>query len=92
MSIKDKLVAMRAQPSSSAYSKKNKFESLTQFDKLEKNDRDTNKDKQIANQLIYRQFDFSNPLERKFVGKYLKMKSINSEKSSIFAKKSQDDK
>ena len=39
------LVAMRAQPSSSAYSKKNKVESLTQLDKLEKNDRDTSKDK-----------------------------------------------
>jgi hypothetical protein len=39
------LVAMRAQPSSSAYSKKNKVESLAQLDKLEKNDRDTSKDK-----------------------------------------------
>ena len=42
------LVAMRAQPSSSAYSKKNKVESLAQLDKLEKNDRDTSKDKQLA--------------------------------------------
>jgi len=39
------LVAMRAQPSSSADSKKNKVGSLVQLDKLEKNDRDTGKDK-----------------------------------------------
>jgi len=37
------LVAMREQPSSSAYSKKNKVENLVQLDKLEKNDRDTMK-------------------------------------------------
>jgi len=37
------LVAMRAQPSSSAYPKKNKVESLVQLDKLEKNDRNTMK-------------------------------------------------
>jgi len=42
------LVAMRAQPSSSADTKKNKVESLAQLDKLEKNDRDTSKDKQLA--------------------------------------------
>jgi len=41
-------VAMRAQPSSSAYLKKNKVESLVQFDKLEKNDIDTSKDKKLA--------------------------------------------
>jgi len=41
-------VAMRAQPSSSAYSKKNKVERLVQLDKLEKNDKDTSKDKQLA--------------------------------------------
>jgi hypothetical protein len=39
---------MHSQSSSSAYSKKNKIESLTQFDKLEKNDRDTSKDKKLA--------------------------------------------
>jgi len=41
-------VAMRAQPSSSANTKKNKVESLAQLDKLEKNERDTSKDKQLA--------------------------------------------
>jgi len=41
-------VAMRALPSSSAYPKKNKVKSLAQLDKLEKNDRDTSKDKQLA--------------------------------------------
>jgi len=44
----DTLVAMRAQPSSSAYLKKSKVESLAELDKLEKNDRDTSKDKQLA--------------------------------------------
>jgi len=39
---------LNRQPNSSAYPKKNKVESLAQLDKLEKNDRDTNKDKQLA--------------------------------------------
>jgi len=39
---------MRAQPSSSAYLKKNKVESLTQLDKLEINDRDKSRDKKLA--------------------------------------------